>query len=88
MVLEIKTTKNIINECWDGLKSNEQYFIFFNPTEKYDKNEKWVSLDSLKEWLEEQIDKGNVEFPGHLPNCQKGFSAAICLSDLKKELGR
>jgi hypothetical protein len=40
---------------------------------------KWIEATNLLDWINEQSDKGNLDG-------EKGFSPAICLSDLIKIL--
>jgi len=61
--MEIKTTREIRAECY----VNELGI-----------NKKWVAVDDIFDFIEKQIDEGNVK--------PRGFSPAICLSTLKKSL--
>jgi len=69
--MEIKSTEEIINV---GFQKEYQRL-------------KWVSVNSLLNFIEKQINGGNfIEKQKHPGQTTKGFSPGLCLSDILQTL--
>ena len=78
MVLEIKTSSEIEYESQDYFSQNNER------GEVFDK--RWVSVDSVLAFIKEQSMNGNMSVSCEADGGRRGFSPALCLSDLRKEL--
>jgi hypothetical protein len=82
--MKIHTTRDIIAEnLGKGIIE-----VDFSP-ENADRvcKEYWINKNELIDWIESEIDNGNTDISiSELSPPLRGFSAAICLSDLKKIL--
>ena len=80
MVLEIKTAWEINIKVAELFKTapQKEYFAF--------RKTRWVSVDSVLAFIKEQSMNGNMLVSCEADGGRRGFSPALCLSDLRKEL--